>query len=378
MFPDRVGRIILDGVCDADHYVGPVWMDSIRDADAVFNSFPRFCFEGGSSCSVYRPGDSVSDIAERLFGALEDLKINPIVVTDIGTNTPVVITYSDIRRTFFSSLYAPIMGFQIIAWVVGIIIEKNYLPLAPLFALPYPFSMVCQQPAPAWQYPNEAQYAIMCSDKRYPLNETVPNLKLMFEQMSNTSSWADVWLTVMLGCEGWGIEAIDPPMRWDDHPAHKQKPINTSFPVMFIGNTFDPVTPLQAALNMTKKFVGAGLIEQKSMGHCSIAAVSKCTIKKVKEYFTEGKVPPPPTEGEKNWDDGDWERCEADEWPFHPHDGAHFTALNEVEAQEDMAMTNAWKAMQDVFASVQHYGQPGLIPSFDWMAVASEESKPRG
>jgi len=34
MFPDRVGRVILDGVVDADLYVSPIWSDSVRDADA--------------------------------------------------------------------------------------------------------------------------------------------------------------------------------------------------------------------------------------------------------------------------------------------------------------------------------------------------------
>ena len=215
----------------------------------------------------------------------------------------------------------------------------------------------------------------MCSDKRYPLNETVPNLKLMFEKMANVSSWADVWLTVMLGCEGWGIEAIDPPMRWDDHPAHKQKPINTSFPVLFISNTYDPVTPLYAGVQMAKKFVGAGLLEQKSMGHCSLAAVSRCTIAKVRAYLKEGKVPPPPKEGGKGkeLEDGEWERCEADEWPFHPYTSEQFIAVNGVEA-EDVEMMDAAKEMQEVFAKMKHYGQPqaAWMPSLDWATDTAE------
>lgn len=97
--------------------------------------------------------------------------------------------------------------------------------------------------------------------------------------MASLSSWADVWMTVMLGCEGWKIKAVDPPMRWDDHPAHKQKPIKTSHPLLFISNTADPVTPLKAGVKMARKFVDAGLVEQHSEGHCSLAAVSKCTSK---------------------------------------------------------------------------------------------------
>lgn len=60
-------------------------------------------------------------------------------------------------------------------------------------------------------------------------------------------------------------------MNWDDHPAHKSKPIKTSFPLLFLSNTLDPVTPLSAAIKMSQKFVDAGLVEQKAMGHCTIS-----------------------------------------------------------------------------------------------------------
>lgn len=149
-------------------------------------------------------------------------------------------------------------------------------------------------------------------------------------------------------------------MRWDDHPAHKQKPIKTSFPVLFISNTFDPVTPLWAGLHMAKKFVDAGLLEQKSMGHCSLAAVSRCTIGKVKAYFTKGEVPPPPKEGGKGkeLEDGEWDRCEADEWPFHPYTGDPFIATSTVEAAKEVEAMNALKEMQEIFAEMKHWGQP--------------------
>lgn len=139
-------------------------------------------------------------------------------------------------------------------------------------------------------------------------------------------------------------------MRWDDHPAHKMKPINTSFPLLFISNRADPVTPLFAGLKMAKKFVNAGLIEQESEGHCSISAVSKCTIDKVRAYYKEGKVPSPPVPGKKGKElvDGKWERCEADEWPWHPYDGDEYVAQGGVKAMVDAERLTAWKEMQEV------------------------------
>jgi hypothetical protein len=112
MFPDRVGRVILDGVVDADHYVAPVWQDSIRDADAIFNSFPRYCHEAKEVCLLWREGDKLSDLEARFFGVLEDLKQNPIIVSDPNSKTPVIITYSDVKSVVFLILYSPILGFS--------------------------------------------------------------------------------------------------------------------------------------------------------------------------------------------------------------------------------------------------------------------------
>jgi hypothetical protein len=189
------------------------------------------------------------------------------------------------------------------------------------------------------------------------LNETLPGLEKMFERMSNESSWADVLMGVLLGCQGWPIKAVDPPMDWDDHPAYNPKPINTSYPLLFISNTYDPITPMYGGLKMAKKFAGAGFIEQLSEGHCSLAAVSLCTIGKVRSYFREGKLPPPPVEG-KGSADGEWEKCKADEWPFHPFTKAiSFAKRQEIDVAE-VERLDAVKEMQKVFQKMRQWGQP--------------------
>lgn len=123
-------------------------------------------------------------------------------------------------------------------------------------------------------------------------------------------------MSVFLDCNGWAIEAKDPPMRWDDHPARKPAPIHTDFPLLFLSNRRDPVTPLRAARKMARKFAGARLVEQAADGHCTLACISLCTLGHIRAYINDGVLPP--------LDDGDNEEnnrqaaatCECDEKPW--------------------------------------------------------------
>lgn len=175
------------------------------------------------------------------------------------------------------------------------------------------------------------------------LNDTLPELQHRFEKMAKISQFADVWLSLLMMCNHYNVPQIDPPLRWGKHPAHKEKPINTSFPVLYLSNTLDPVTPLSAALKMALKFQDAGLVEQKSMGHCTLSATSFCTTKKVREYFMEGKVPRAPVPGKQDAA-GDWERCEAIEKPFKPMSDTVLLAAS----SEDLKIAEAVKGLQDV------------------------------
>ena len=228
----------------------------------------------------------------------------------------------------------------------------------------------------------EAQLAVMCSDKRYPLNETLPELRKRFESIATTSSYADVWMSIMIGCDAYDITPTDPPMRWDDHPSHRQTPINTSYPLMFLSNSADPVTPLFAGVKMARKFVDAGLLELQSEGHCSLAAASRCTLKKVRQYFEEGVVSAKPKWGPKGQETegGVWDRCEADEVPWQPFDSetwierverdlgwAHHT---EIESEEDLLalkalMEEEWEAarVMDHWKDVQQFAKKYIRPT---------------
>ncbi|PQE16873.1 alpha beta-hydrolase protein [Rutstroemia sp. NJR-2017a BBW] len=358
MFPDRVGRLVLDGVVDADQYVSSVWFGSQTDMDKAWASFFTYCHTAKSACRFYRDGDKVEDIDHRYQAVMEELRENPLPLVMRDSMMPAILTVSDFRLQIFMSAYAPIWGFPLIATALDILDRKlgeilEFIPTPPSYDLKH----VCEHASPQLYYPGDAQKATLCGDKRYPLNHTFSEIEDMFGELAKVSSFADCWMSVLIQCSGYTIPSIDPPMRWDDHPAHRQKPIKTSFPLFYISNSADPVTPLIAGVKMASKFVDAGLVEQNSVGHCSLAARSICTIRKIRAYFREGKVPAAPVPGKgKNLLDGEWEKCEADEEPWHQWSGAERRANDDIEAAELERMT-AWGGIQNAFERVDLWGQ---------------------
>jgi TAP-like protein len=212
------------------------------------------------------------------------------------------------------------------------------------------------------------------------LNESLPDLQNRYQGLANISHYGDIWIALMLSCSNYPITATDPPMKWNPdpkHPSYSHHPINTSFPVLFLSNTADPVTPLYAAVKMAKKFVNAGLVELKSEGHCSLGTPSLCLISKVRAYLNEGKVPPPPEwgQGERGLEGGKWEVCERDAWPWGVDGRDEMDADadasgrgngKEVSAQ-DIEMLAAWKRVGQVAAEWQWWGMElGAEVRVDW------------
>ena len=168
MFPDRVGRVALDGVIDADYYVEPVWSKSIMDTDSILDSFPKYCFEGKENCSLYRPGDSYEDIKSRFHGAQEKLRVNPISFVGPTSHYPFILTIDDLRSILFSALYTPNVMFKVVALLLDAILEENYQILEAMYTLARRDSFCIAQPESG--YPTDAQLAIICGDKRYPVS----------------------------------------------------------------------------------------------------------------------------------------------------------------------------------------------------------------
>lgn len=66
----------------------------------------------------------------------------------------------------------------------------------------------------------------------------------------------------------------------------------TSHPVLVIGNTYDPVTPLASAKMHAEMYGDSGvLVQQDGYGHCTLSETSKCTANIIRKYLLDQELP---------------------------------------------------------------------------------------
>lgn len=129
--------------------------------------------------------------------------------------------------------------------------------------------------------------AIKCSDKKLrteTLEEYMPNVQDKYDM---TDIYGDVYIAFDTNCAQWKFQAKE------IYDGDFQ--VKTKNPVLFAGNTFDPLTPLVSAKNMSSGFEGSAVLQHNGYGHGIAAQHSACTIKAVQQFFADGSLPDPDT-----------------------------------------------------------------------------------
>lgn len=115
MFPHRVGRMVLDGVVNADDYISNSWTTTFEDTEAVMQSFYQTCFDAGAGCALFHPYGPQA-IEKEVKTILEQVENQSVPAFRHTTSlTPEIVTYSDVKRFIFWSLFSPLHTFPSLA-----------------------------------------------------------------------------------------------------------------------------------------------------------------------------------------------------------------------------------------------------------------------
>ncbi|KAJ7083181.1 TAP-like protein-domain-containing protein [Mycena belliarum] len=282
MFPDNVGRVVLDGVADAENYFATEWSNNLLDTDKVWTAFVDGCVAAGSDgCALFSP--TAGEISEKVNKLYASLRERPIPVrTNVSFG---LVDYSMMRRVIFSSLYSPYAAFPRLARALADLAAGNATALFKI-GKARTFECACDESPYRFEPVGEAGIAVRCNDGKR-ISGAYEDIVDHYRKLGETSTWADMWEHTRMSC-----------MEWPDFPKdHFRGPFiaNTSFPLLMVSTTADPVTPLWAARKMASGFTGAVVLAQDSPGHCSTSGPSICTQKYIRQYFLDGSLPAPGT-----------------------------------------------------------------------------------
>jgi pimeloyl-ACP methyl ester carboxylesterase len=276
MYPQRLGRIILDAnVYGVGHYNG-FDASALDDTDHSFNFFFSFCHEAGEElCPLAANATSAGDVETRYRALLQQLEDAPVIKKN--TTSPGFVTRGNLEAWAFSVMYTPNPSYLYLATVVAQLEKGDSTAFDLLTAVP--------QISEAEQ---ESLLLITAIDTagRYVLKNYTDFLgAITLLQQNSFYGWRyyAVANTVLVN------EMNILPPKSQLFPGFQRT--NTSNPILFVGTTGDPITPISSAFKMSNYFEGSRVLTQDTPGHSSLGLPQICTLGYIKAYLENGTMP---------------------------------------------------------------------------------------
>jgi hypothetical protein len=262
----------------------------------------------------------------RVEDFLAHLKHNPLPT--IQGDNAYIVTHTTVKTFIHIALYAPVQLWPLLAYVLDSLMKRDpgsrrtamqtfvtrHHGLSEHFSPTLPFNIhqsSILQPFSIQDFANDlpGQYAwhletaisILCGDGEpfAPSNVTKSSF-LQYNHFLRSQSplIGGIWSEITLPCRHWRSAArpsnanvFRGPFRSNLSDYHPH-----GSPILFIGNTADPVTPVDNAYRMSAMHEGSVVLTQDMPGHCAGASnPSTCLFGVVKRFFATGKLPEPGT-----------------------------------------------------------------------------------
>jgi len=280
MFPDKVDKVVLDGNVNVHEYYSGLEIESLSSLDGVVKGFYDGCVANPEGCALAKDGQTSQDLSNVADAFFATLRYNPIVVTMDEDST--IITYDKVKTFMFESMYRP-NSWPTVAVLLDLLVQGNSTGYVETLEQLSGGGNGTDREAP------DAFMGIRCGDVAFRA-DTLSAFDSFKAAVVPTSKWGglDLGLENIMECAPWKMRAKEVYSgSWSD--------IRTKHPLLIIGNTYDPVTPLISARNNSAAFEGSVVLQHNGYGHCSIAQPSLCSAKYIQAYFNNGTLPAPGT-----------------------------------------------------------------------------------
>ncbi len=264
-FPKRVGRMVLDGALDPSLTSVRLNLVQAKGFETALRAYVAHCVDGGS-CFL---GRTVDEGTRRIRQLLDDVERNPLPAGSrtleagnavLGIWAPL---YSESNWGYLdSSLKAAFAGDG-----------------SPLLSLSDFY--VSRGPSGYTDNSLEALYAVNCLDH----DDSIPSSAVKkyiprFEKVSPT--FGKVFAYSLSSCAQWPI-----------HTGRVPEEIHAkgAAPILVIGTTRDPATPLEWAEALADQLDSGVLVRRDGDGHTGYQAGNQCVDSTVESYLVSGEVP---------------------------------------------------------------------------------------
>ncbi|EJT96858.1 hypothetical protein DACRYDRAFT_112199 [Dacryopinax primogenitus] len=336
MFPERVGKVMVEGIVDVVAWANqPMyksyrqWLSSTEDA---YTWFTTECAKAGpQTCELARREDEGESepIRERLEAFFDRLYERPLTVAD--RRFWGIVTSGMARTLLFRMLQMPTVWPTTAVVLSQAILGDGQalLMLDTLFA----------------GYKDLERQAVSCNDApKPPLYDPPTNEQLVDEILSVSKQVSKFAFSVLTAepdaqCHYW---PVNPPERFTGPWNHTLKN-----PILVQSNTADPITPISSA-RLLKDLLGGSaiLVLQNGPGHGTTSFPTLCTINITRAYFTDGILP----------EDGHVCELETPLFPAGNHDDQKIYTIAE---------RNQLSAAEKLFMMMKGFDIDALSSSFD-------------
>lgn len=236
MFPDRVGKVVLDSVVDPEDYLLSMASKSIDHLDGVIAAFFIYCHEVGPSECAFHTGSSAKDIYERFRQSFDQIDPQKAREENWANATDVELALLQLKLLLLFATYSPVMQFSLVG--DALLNLESHLSVQNLRGWIEDMTRLCGEPASYRSLTSAFSTGVMCSDQNNRwYNKTLEDFRPLVANLERQSIIGDIWISHALKCSGWSIKAteiFEGPFAGD-----------TATPILFVGNTYDPVTPFE-------------------------------------------------------------------------------------------------------------------------------------
>jgi pimeloyl-ACP methyl ester carboxylesterase len=310
MFPDSVGRVILDGTeYVRDHRLrgGFGWTALDNATDAWHDGFLGECVNAGPEhCALAKPKDgkpvTLPDLEARMKALMASLADRPVPAY-LPTSGPTLVTYSALVDNIYGAMYNA-RSWPTLAQALSELEDGNSTLAATLLessAWWYDPEAPCS-PTPVPGSSEELGSLVICADSYDAQDPDDLDWWLSLWGNMTTKNWiaGNSRMYNVLPCRHFLTYWPEPVGVYRGDLNHTLK-----HPVLLIAETYDPATPLRNGRRLLQEMgKNARLVVHHGYGH-SARDTSNCTETIARSFILNGTLP-----GEQETD------CYADEKPY--------------------------------------------------------------